>query len=276
MTQPTLRVALTIAGSDSGGGAGIQADIKTFQAFGVFGTSAVTAITAQNTTGVSAVHPIPLEVVRALIDAVVQDLSPAGVKTGMLATAALVEAVASAIEWHGLHRYVLDPVMVSSSGHRLLESDAVSAVVGRLLPLSALVTPNLDEARILTGLPVSGEDGQREAARRLVEMGAGAALVKGGHGEGTEVLDVLWDGTRERSWRRPRMRTRNTHGTGCTLSAGVAAGLALGRTLDEAVDRSLAFVAAAIQSAPGLGAGHGPINHFVDLSERSESGSATA
>jgi hydroxymethylpyrimidine/phosphomethylpyrimidine kinase len=265
--DPALPIALTIAGSDSGGGAGIQADLKTFHRFGVFGTSALTAVTAQNTMGVTAVHPIPIEVVRAQIDAVVDDLPPGGVKTGMLATAELVEAVGRSIADHGLRDYVLDPVMVSSTGARLLDEDAVGAVAERLVPLARLVTPNLHEARILTGLSVEGEQGQREAARALVEMGAGAALVKGGHGAGPEVLDLLWDGREEREWRRPRLDTRHTHGTGCTLSAAVAAGFAEGRPLLESVGRALSFVARAIATAPGLGRGHGPLNHFAPVDE---------
>jgi hydroxymethylpyrimidine/phosphomethylpyrimidine kinase len=259
----TLPVALTVAGSDSGGGAGIQADIKTFHAYGVFGTTALTAITAQNTTGVTAVHPIPLDVVRAQIDAVVDDLRPAAVKSGMLATAPLVNAVADALRAHGLARYVLDPVMVASSGARLLDEDAVGSVAERLVPLAAVVTPNLEEARILTGLAVEGEEGQREAARALVDMGARAALVKGGHGDGPEVVDLLWDGRRERIWRRARIRTTSTHGTGCTLSAGIAAGLARGLDAEESSSRALAYVARAIRTAPGLGRGHGPLNHFA-------------
>ena len=262
---PPPPIALTIAGSDSGGGAGIQADLKTFHQFGTFGTSVLTAVTAQNTKGVTAVHPIPLDVVQAQIDAVVEDLRPAALKSGMLATAALVELVADAIEAHGLDRYVLDPVMVSSTGARLLDEDATGAVVDRLVPLSAVVTPNLHEARILTGLAVEGEEGQREATRALVEMGAGAALVKGGHGTGPEVLDILWDGKLERRWRRPRIDTRHTHGTGCTLAAGIAAGLALDQGLKEAVARALSFVARGIAEAPGLGSGSGPLSHFVPV-----------
>jgi hydroxymethylpyrimidine/phosphomethylpyrimidine kinase len=260
---PSLPVALTIAGSDSGGGAGIQADLKTFHAFGVFGTSVLTAITAQNTMGVRAVHPIPLDVVRQQLDAVAEDLEPVALKSGMLATAPLVGTVAEGLVAHDLTAYVLDPVMVASTGARLLDEDAAGAVATRLLPLAALVTPNLHEARILTGLPVEGEEGQREAARVLVEMGAGAALVKGGHGEGSEVVDLLFDGARERVWRRPRLRTRNTHGTGCTLSAAVTAGIARGLPLLDAVEGALRYVAAAIASAPGLGKGHGPVNHFA-------------
>ncbi len=256
-------IALTIAGSDSGGGAGIQADLRTFHAFGCHGTTVVTAITAQNTLGVTAVHPIPLDVVRAQVDAVASDLPPRATKTGMLATTALVETVAGAVEDHSLSALVVDPVMVASSGARLLDEDAVDAVRKRLLPLAALVTPNLPEAAILTGRDVRSEADQREAARRLVELGARAALVKGGHGEGDDLVDLFWDGRNERVWRRQRLSTRNTHGTGCTLSAAVAAGLARGDTLEEAVDRALGFVARAIASAPSLGAGHGPVNHFA-------------
>ncbi|NJD20052.1 MAG: bifunctional hydroxymethylpyrimidine kinase/phosphomethylpyrimidine kinase [Gemmatimonadetes bacterium] len=260
MAQPRP-VALTIAGSDSGGGAGIQADLKTFHAFGVYGTSALTAVTAQNTLGVSAVHPIPLEVVRAQIDAVVTDLPPAALKTGMLATAGLVGTVAAAIRAHGLTRYVLDPVMVSTSGHRLLDADAEATLVRELLPLAALVTPNLHEARILTGRAVATLADMRDAARALVDLGAAAALLKGGHLEG-DAVDLLWDGEAERVWRKPRLDTRHTHGTGCTLSAAGAAGLARGFPLAEATDRAVRWVAKAIETAPGLGAGHGPVNHF--------------
>ena len=261
--QPSRAVALTIAGSDSGGGAGIQADLKTFHAFGVFGTSAVTAITAQNTVGVRAVHPIPLDVVRAQIDAVVEDLAPAAVKSGMLATAALVETVARAIEEHGLDRYVLDPVMVATSGDRLLDEDAEGALARRLLPLALVVTPNLHEARILTGFAVDTVADMRRAARALVEMGARAALVKGGHLGGDEAVDLLWDGAQERVWRRARLPARSTHGTGCTLSAAITARLAVGAPLADAVERATLFVARAIATAPGLGRGHGPVNHFA-------------
>ena len=258
-----LPVALTIAGSDSGGGAGIQADLKTFHAFGVFGTSAVTAVTAQNTLGVALVHPVPVAVVRSQIDAVASDLRPAAVKSGMLATAELVSCVADRVREHRLAPYVLDPVMIASSGDRLLEEEAERWIRERLLPLATLVTPNLHEARILTGREVGGVPGMRQAARELVELGAGAALVKGGHLDSREAVDLLWDGTHERLWKRPRLPSRNTHGTGCTLSAAIAAGLARGLLLEEAVDRAVDFVARAIAKAPGLGGGHGPLNHFV-------------
>jgi len=259
----SLSVALAIAGSDSGGGAGIQADLKTFQAFGCFGTTAVTAITVQNTRGVSGVHAIPVDTVRAQIRAVAEDLPPAACKTGMLATAELVRAVAESIREHRLPHYVLDPVMVATSGHRLLDADAERTIVDELLPLAVCVTPNLDEAAILVGEPVEDEDGMRRAARILVERGARSALLKGGHLRGSELVDVLWDGREWHEWRRPRLDTRSTHGTGCTLSAGVAAGLAHGRPLRQAVEDALDFVQRAMAAAPGLGSGHGPLNHLV-------------
>ncbi len=263
MNASHMPIALTIAGSDSGGGAGIQADLKTFHAFGVFGTSAVTAITAQNTHGVSAIHAVPLEVVDAQIAAVAEDLPPTGFKTGMLATAQLVRSVAKAIRTHQLPNYVMDPVMVATSGDRLLDASAEKALVKELLPHSALVTPNLHEAGILTGQGVKTLDDMRDAAHALVEMGAGAALVKGGHLGKGEAVDLLWDGNREWSWRRLRMETPHTHGTGCTLSAASAACLARGLPLPEAVDQAVDFVARAIGTAPGLGGGHGPVNHFA-------------
>lgn len=264
MTTHPLPIALTVAGSDSGGGAGIQADLKTFHAFGVFGTSVVTAITAQNTRGVDAVHAVPLSIVTAQIDTVVDDLRPAALKSGMLATAELARAVAEGIRRHDLDGYVMDPVMVATSGDRLLDEDAERTLVDELLPLATVVTPNLAEAEILTGAPVDSLDAMAGAARRLVELGAGAALVKGGHLDG-DAVDLLWDGAEVRTWRRPRVDTRHTHGTGCTLSAAIAAGLAAGDALPRAVDRAIGYVARAIASAPGLGGGHGPVNHFAPV-----------
>jgi hydroxymethylpyrimidine/phosphomethylpyrimidine kinase len=258
-----MNVALTIAGSDSGGGAGIQADLKTFHAFGVFGTSAITAITAQNTLGVSAVHAVPVDIVRAQILAVARDLHPAACKSGMLATRELVMAVASCIREENLQRFVLDPVMLASSGDRLLERGAEQAINQQLLPLCTLVTPNLEEAAILTGVPISDEAAMHDAAQQLVRLGARAALVKGGHLTGDQVIDVLFDGERVHTWRRPKQATRNTHGTGCTLSAAVAASLADGFTLVAAVERALDYVQRAIAGAPRLGGGNGPLNHFI-------------
>lgn len=259
----SIPIALTIAGSDSGGGAGIQADLKTFQAFGVFGTSVLAAITAQNTRGVEGVHAIPLEMVRLQLDTVVADLRPAALKTGMLATAALVETVAAGITDHRLPDLVLDPVMVATSGHRLLDEQAEGAILRYLLPVARLVTPNLEEAALLTGRSVRSEPEMRDAAEALVQRGAGAALVKGGHLDAEVLIDVLYDGESFRSWRRPKLHTTSTHGTGCTLSAAITAGLAWGRPLEQAVDHALEFVRRAIEAAPGLGSGHGPLNHFV-------------
>lgn len=258
-------IALTIAGSDSGGGAGIQADLKTFHAFGVYGTSALTAITAQNTVGVRAVHPIPGTVVRAQIDAVADDLPPAAVKSGMLATLDLVGTVAEALDALDLtDNYVLDPVMVASSGDRLLDRDAESAVAGRLVPRARIVTPNLDECAILVRGSVETVDDMEAAAGALVAAGARAALVKGGHLAGHTVVDVLHDGREVIRYQRPRVLTRGAHGTGCTLSAAIAAGLAHGRPLRRAVEDALDFVHRALASAPGLGAGNGPLDHFVE------------
>lgn len=258
-----VAIALSIAGSDSGGGAGIQADLKTFQAFGVFGTTALTAVTVQNTTGVLDVHPVPVATVRAQIAAVAEDLRPAAVKTGMLATREVVEAVGGALDAHALENYVLDPVMVSTSGHPLLEKEAERAIQETLLPRALVVTPNLDEASILVGFEVRTPGQMHRAAEALVARGAKAALVKGGHLPAGEVVDVLHDGDGTREWRSARLSDRNTHGTGCTLSAAIAAGLANQRPLRTAVGDALDYVHRAIAAAPGLGRGHGPLNHRV-------------
>lgn len=262
-------VALTIAGSDSGGGAGIQADLKTFHAFGVFGTSAVTAITVQDTHAVSGVHLVPVDVVAAQVAVVAEDLRPAACKSGMLGTSELVRGVADAIERAALRQYVLDPVMVATSGDRLLDEVAVADVRARLLPLAAVVTPNLDEAALLTGIPAEGVAAMPAMAEALVAAGADSALVKGGHLEGDSVVDVWFDGDRLERWERPRVRTSSTHGTGCTLSAAIAAGLAWGRPLRQSIEDALDFVHRAIASAPGLGGGHGPLNHFVEATSAS-------
>ena len=259
-----LATALTIAGSDSGGGAGIQADLKTFHTFGVFGASAVTAVTAQNTIGVQAVQALDPAIVRRQIESVRSDLRPAAAKTGMLAHAGIVRAVVEGLRGFA-EPLVVDPVMVATSGDRLLDPAAVDAILDELVPLAALVTPNLPEAEILAGQPVRTLEEMSEAARAIVARGAGAALIKGGHGSGEEVVDLLWDGERERVWRSPRIRTTETHGTGCTLSAAITAGLADGFALEPAIERGLAFTHAAIASAPGLGAGRGPLDHWATL-----------
>ncbi len=261
-------VALTIAGSDSGGGAGIQADLKTFQAFGVFGTSAITAITAQNTLGVRGVRTVDPAMVRLQILAVVEDLRPAAAKTGMLADAAIIEAVADTLAGDGaVPSLVVDPVMVAASGDPLLAEGAEAALSERLLPLATLVTPNLDEASRLLGRAVRDEEAMRSAASELAAATGAAVLVKGGHLEGDEVVDLLLHGDRWREWRAPRIETRAGHGTGCTLSAAIAAGLALGWPLEEAVDRGIRYTRAALGAAPRLGSGVGPLQHRVPVPE---------
>jgi hydroxymethylpyrimidine/phosphomethylpyrimidine kinase len=256
-------IALTIAGSDSGGGAGIQADLKTFHQFGVHGTSAIVAITAQNTIGVRAVHPVPGDIVRAQLAALAEDLPPAAVKSGMLATAGLVALVAGAIADYGWRTYVLDPVMVASSGDRLLDDDAVGALRDLLLPRAALVTPNLDEAEILTGRAVRDPQAMVTAGNRLIEMGARAVLVKGGHLPGADLVDILVVPGVVKQFSHERISTSATHGTGCTLSAAITAGLARGDSLERAVEQGLDYVHRAIAAAPRLGAGHAPLNHRV-------------
>ena len=269
-----MKIALTIAGSDSGGGAGLQADLKTFHQFGVFGTSVVTAVTAQNTVGVRGWQGLPPELVTRQIDALADDLPPLAVKSGMLGSAELVEAVADGIARRRLPRYVLDPVMVATSGDRLLERAAERLIAERLVPLATLVTPNLDEAAILVGDRVTAPDDMERAGRALLKLGAQAALVKGGHlpreeeGEGDEIVDVLVMDGAVRRFTHTRLDTTSTHGTGCTLSAAIAAGLAHGRPLERAVEDALDFVHRAIAAAPGLGHGHGPLNHFVPAPPR--------
>ncbi|HWA59052.1 MAG TPA: bifunctional hydroxymethylpyrimidine kinase/phosphomethylpyrimidine kinase [Gemmatimonadales bacterium] len=258
-----MQIALTIAGSDSGGGAGIQADLKTFHQFGAYGTSVIVALTAQNTRGVRAVHAVPDAMVEAQLAAIASDLPPAAIKTGMLATASLVQLVAGAIQGYGWGNYVCDPVMVATSGDRLLDPAAETVVRERLLPLAMLVTPNLDEAAILTGGEVRDLVQMEQAGRRLLELGAAAALVKGGHLPGDLMTDVLVTRDDVRRFTHARIQTTSTHGTGCTLSAAITAGLAQGRILEDAVTDGLDYLQRAIAAAPGIGAGHGPVNHMV-------------
>jgi len=256
-------IALTIAGSDSGGGAGIQADLKTFHQYGVFGTSVITAVTAQNTVGVRAWEALSVPLITDQINAVAEDLRPQAVKTGMLGSAEVALAVAAGIERHQLANYVLDPVMVATSGDRLLHANAEAVIARRLLPMATLVTPNLDEAAILAGTGVGDPDGMERAGRTMLVMGAQAALVKGGHLSGDRVVDVLVTQSGTRRFEHPKIDSRSTHGTGCTLSSAITAALALGQPLERAVEDALDFVHRAITSAPGLGSGHGPLNHFV-------------
>jgi hydroxymethylpyrimidine/phosphomethylpyrimidine kinase len=257
-----MRTALTIAGSDSGGGAGIQADLKTFAAHRVFGTSAITAVTAQNTLGVAAWQALPADLVIAQIEAVAGDIRPDAVKIGMLANAAIVEAVAATIESLDLPHVVVDPVMVAKGGDRLLEEDAVDAMRTELLPRAHVVTPNAPEAEALAGIAVRSIEDMREAGRRILELGPRVVLVKGGHLTGPESVDVacMKDGPFE--LHGPRIATTSTHGTGCTLASAIAANLALGLSDGDALTRARAYLEGAIRHAPGIGRGHGPLNHF--------------
>ena len=258
-----MPIALTIAGSDPSGGAGIQADLKTFAAFGVYGASAITAITVQSTRGVESATPLEADLVTAQIEEVAGDLAIDATKIGMLATAAIVEAVAATIKELELPLVVVDPVLVSTSGTRLLDDDGVRALCTELLPVARVVTPNVPEAEALTGMRVDSLAAARDAARRLHKMGAAAVIVTGGHGEWEQdVVDLLFDGHQFHELRTTRVRARETHGTGCTFASAVAAGLALGQPLAEAAASAQQYVAGAIAHAPGIGHGRGPLNHF--------------
>lgn len=259
MTQGRV---LIVAGSDSGGGAGIQADIKTVTALGGFAMTAVTALTAQNTLGVHGVFTAPAAFVRQQIEVVLSDIGADVVKTGMLADAAIVEVVAQALQSQGGPPLVLDPVMIAKGGASLLEEEAIAAVRSVLLPRAAVVTPNAPEAARLTGLAVESEAAQRRAGERLLELGAAAALVKGGHVPGAQVVDVLVLANGEvHRFEAPRLSGRATHGTGCTLASAIAARLSLGAALPEAVEFAIAYVREAMRQAPGFGGGHAPLHH---------------
>lgn len=257
-----VKTALTIAGSDSGGGAGIQADLKTFAALGVYGTSAITAITAQNTVGVTAAQALSADLVTAQIEAVASDIHVSATKTGMLATAAIVEAVAAAITDLQLPLVVVDPVMVAKSGDRLMDDDALTAIRRELLRRALVVTPNIPEAEVLSSLRITSLDEAREAARRIHGFGPSAVVIKGGHAPGDDLVDLLYDGHAFHEFRTVRIETRNTHGTGCTFASAVAARLALGDPLVAAVGAAQAYVAGAIRHGLAIGRGHGPLDHF--------------
>jgi hydroxymethylpyrimidine/phosphomethylpyrimidine kinase len=252
-------VALTIAGSDSGGGAGIQADLKTFAALGVHGTSAITAVTAQSTRTVASFVEMPLDIVRAQIDEVVWDLAPAAAKTGMLASAEIIDVVAAAVTEHGIAALVVDPVMVAKGGARLLREEAVEALRTRLVPLAALLTPNLPEAEVLLDRGIASREERERAARDLVALGCRAAVVKGGHAEG-DADDVFFDGRTVTWLQGARIATANTHGSGCAFAAAITAGLARGLPALEALREAKAFIAGAIEHALDVGHGHGPVN----------------
>jgi hydroxymethylpyrimidine/phosphomethylpyrimidine kinase len=260
-----MRTALTIAASDSGGGAGIQADLKTFAAHRVFGTSAITAVTAQNTLGVATWQPLPADLVTAQIEAVSGDIGADAVKVGMLGTAAIVEAVVAAIAELDLPYVVVDPVMIATAGHRLLDDDAVGALRAELLPRTHVLTPNIPEAEVLCGLEITSIDAMREAGRLLRSLGPRVVLLKGGHLRGDECIDIVCTADGIFELRFPRIVTPSTHGTGCTLSSAIAANLALGTEAKAAIERARQYLEGAIRNAPGLGRGRGPLNHFWRL-----------
>ena len=266
MTQ--IPSAMTIAGSDSGAGAGIQADLKTFAALGVYGTSVLTAITAQNTVAVTAVHEVPTDVIVAQIDAVATDIGVDAVKTGMLSSSSIIECVVASLKKYpdstGLRRLVVDPVMVAKSGDSLLREDAVGALREQLLPLATVVTPNIPEAETLTGMSIATDDDVWKAAQAIVAMGAASVVIKGGHREGP-ATDLYYDGRSFREFTSPRIETGNTHGTGCTFASAVAAGLAKGLGTEDAVGQAKEFVTEAIRLSFPIGQGHGPLNHFYKL-----------
>jgi hydroxymethylpyrimidine/phosphomethylpyrimidine kinase len=262
MTTP---IALTIAGSDSSGGAGIQADLKSFAAFGVYGASVITALTAQNTRGVTGIHAVPADFVTAQIDAVFGDLDVGAVKVGMTAEPAIIEAIAAGLQKWSPKHVVLDPVMVATSGDRLLVADAVEALRTKLIPRAAMITPNLPEAAALLDEEVATTESAIEhQGKRLLAMGTGSVLIKGGHGQGAESIDYLFSGNGVVKLPAPRIETKNTHGTGCSLSSAIAAGLAKGEDMETAVRHAKAWITEAIAAADRLGVGHGngPIHHF--------------
>jgi hydroxymethylpyrimidine/phosphomethylpyrimidine kinase len=261
----TIPIALTIAGSDSSGGAGIQADLKTFAALGVYGASVITALTAQNTSGVAGIHLVPPDFVTAQINAVFGDLDIRAVKIGMLAQSATIDAIVTGLARWSPRAVVLDPVMVATSGDRLLAADAVDALRTKLIPRAALITPNLPEAAALLDEPVASSEAViASQGQRLLALGCKAVLIKGGHGQDAESIDYLFSGHGVIALPAPRIATRNTHGTGCSLSSAIAAGLAKGEEMETAVRSAKAWIGAAIAAADrlGVGHGHGPIHHF--------------
>ncbi|HYR37584.1 MAG TPA: bifunctional hydroxymethylpyrimidine kinase/phosphomethylpyrimidine kinase [Methylomirabilota bacterium] len=254
--------ALTIAGSDSGGGAGIQADLKTFSAYRVFGLSVITAVTAQNSVGVQGVENLAPAFVARQLRSVLEDFGVDAAKCGMLSVAPIIEAVAGALAEHPIDKLVVDPVMVAKSGDSLLLPDAVEALIHHILPLALVVTPNLPEAEVLSGMAVSSREDMEEAARRIGKLGPRHVLVKGGHLKG-DAVDILWNGREVTVFQAPRVESSNTHGTGCTFSAAIAAGLAKGRPLGEAVREAKAYVTKAIREGFALGRGVGQLRHFL-------------
>ncbi len=258
-----MKKALTIAGSDSGGGAGIQADLKTFTAFGVFGTSAITALTAQNTTGVQGIHEVDSEFVRQQITSVLDDIGTDAVKTGMLVNPRIVKVVAKTVREYRLKNVVVDPVMIAKSGDSLLSEEACKTVIDELIPLSLVITPNIHEAEAMLGKVIKTRDDMKEAAKDIKDMGCKWVIIKGGHMDDSMATDVVYNGTEFFLLSEPRHDTKNSHGTGCTFSSAIAAGLAKGYSPLKAIQQAKAFVSMAIKEAVDIGKGHGPTNHFA-------------
>lgn len=255
--------ALTIAGSDSGGGAGIQADLKTFQELGVYGMSAITAVTAQNTTGVQGVYPVTVEGIAEQIDSIGTDLTPDAVKTGMLFNSEIIKIVAEKIMQYKWSNLVIDPVMIAKGGSPLLQKDAINALKGYLLPLATVVTPNIPEAEVISGIKISNLSERKEASKIIYELGAKNVMIKGGHEETDQMIDLLFDGNDFFQFESKRIETKNTHGTGCTFSAAITAQLAKGNTVRDSISVAKNFIQAAIEDDLHIGTGHGPTNHWA-------------
>ncbi|CAG9622583.1 bifunctional hydroxymethylpyrimidine kinase/phosphomethylpyrimidine kinase [Sutcliffiella rhizosphaerae] len=254
---------LTIAGSDSGGGAGIQADIKTFQELDVYGMSAITALTAQNTLGVQSVYSIPIDMILEQLASIHEDLRPDALKTGMLFSSFIIEAVSDKIKEYGWGNLVVDPVMIAKGGAMLLQEDAIKAIREKLLPLAKVTTPNIPEAEVLTEMTLDTMERRRKAAKILQSLGSESVVIKGGHGEGDTLIDLLYDGVSFIEFKSDRIHTRHTHGTGCTFAAAIASFLAKGQSVDIAVKNAKQFIQKAIENELGIGGGHGPTNHWA-------------
>lgn len=260
-----MKIVLTIAGSDSGGGAGIQADLKTFSALGVYGMSVLTSITAQNTLGVQGIHDLPPEFVGLQIDSVMQDIGTDAAKTGMLSNAQIIKIVSEKVKKYKVKNLVIDPVMIAKGGDRLLKENAVESLKQDLVPLANVVTPNLSEAEVLSGLKIKNLSDMKEAARKIFRLGAQNVLIKGGHLSSDEAIDVLYNGKTFQEFKAKRFETKNTHGTGCTFSSAIAAELAKGKKVEEAVNIAKKYITLAIKNSLNIGHGHGPLNHLVRL-----------
>jgi hydroxymethylpyrimidine/phosphomethylpyrimidine kinase len=256
---------LTIAGSDSGGGAGIQADLKTFSAFKTFGMSAITSITAQNTTGVSVIYDLPADIVSKQIDAVISDIGVDAIKIGMLSNVDIIDVVAKKIREYDIEKVILDPVMRAKGGDALLKTEAQTALIEKMLPLAYLITPNIPEAEVLIGLPIKTSADQIQAAKDIFKMGPKNVFIKGGHGDSENCLDILFDGNKVHEFNSKRINTKNTHGTGCTISSAIAACIAKGDDVVSAVAKSKEYINGAIKNSLDIGKGHGPLNHFWNL-----------